>query len=1117
MNDRAPQGSIRKVLDRHHRVVRRAHAWYAGVRGAALAAVPLTLATLAGVLATLGVGAAWLRVTFLGAALLFVLVWAVRRFLRRAPRYDVFLEAAEKHFPELRSWLRNAVDFDAASGEARGTSTQLADAVLDETARRVDRLPFAGLRPAIRPGRPAAVVLGCLAVLAVAAVIAPQRFERSWRTLWNPELAAPPVTLSVEPGSVKVTPGASLAVYARVNGSDRRPRLSRTHGTAVEGVADGQSAAGRLWRFDLAQLTREEDYSVRVASTESPRYHIAMAGEPVPVSFEVEYQAPAYARLPVQRGSALRGDLAALRGSRARVAVTFDRDLQSLEATTGAGAPAAWSALTARRWQGELPVTANGEYELHAVANQGEGRFRYRISALGDAPPVLAVRVPTGDVDLPAGQQIPVELVGQDDLGLTELRLEFRRDPSEPWAEVPLAGFPARPREAEVRARWDASPLGLLPGQSAVFRFVLFDDNAIGGRGRAESPTFELRFPSLAELYDDIDQSQGRVQKSLEKVADQSRELQKSLDQLSRQRPQRAAPQQPAFERSEELKSSLERQQELAKQLEDASHELRESMAKAEERDAFNEELAERLREMAQLMDQVQSKEFRDAMKRMQEALEKMDRQALENQLPQWRQENQEMIKNLERTIELLKQLREEEQLQALAQRAEELKAMQDQLNREHEAREQAAKNTPEDAKGQDSSKESEEAGKLAERQEEAARETEQLAKDVEQQAGESGEGGSEQEMKETAEQLEQEAAQPQHESAESARKQEASNALQKGQQASKGLQKAAQRMRSLTAQSQAQRQQLDTAAIRRAAQDLVSLQRESEENLKDQQAMSQRANRQTDLSEGVARVADSLTTLSESNPFLSPELGEALGRAMNQLSQSGKDFGAGNRARGDQLGQEAGSALNQAVLELRAAEQSMCKMPGQGEGQQQGTGQRMADVGQQQQQLNQRSRSLAQRLSQQMRLSAGDQSELERLAQEQSRLREQLQQIQRDDQERRELLGRLDAAEREMKEVEEALRQGSIGGDLEEKQTRILSRLLDAQRSVNRRDFDPERESRSGEEFTRTSAPEIPEELLRESDRLRLDLLRAESDRYPAQYRSYIEAYLRSLNGTRR
>jgi septal ring factor EnvC (AmiA/AmiB activator) len=172
--------------------------------------------------------------------------------------------------------------------------------------------------------------------------------------------------------------------------------------------------------------------------------------------------------------------------------------------------------------------------------------------------------------------------------------------------------------------------------------------------------------------------------------------------------------------------------------------------------------------------------------------------------------------------------------------------------------------------------------------------------------------------------------------------------------------------------------------------------------------------------------------------------------------------------------------------------------------------------MGQQQSQLNQETRNLGQRLSQQMRLSAGDQDQVRRLAERQRELRQQLEQIQKDDQTKHELLGRLDAAKRDMEDAEEALREGSVGGDLEQKQERILSRLLDAQRSVNRRDYDPKRESRPGEDIARASAPELPADMLRETDRLRLDMLKAESDRYPAQYRAYIEAYLRSLNQQR-
>jgi DNA repair exonuclease SbcCD ATPase subunit len=310
-----------------------------------------------------------------------------------------------------------------------------------------------------------------------------------------------------------------------------------------------------------------------------------------------------------------------------------------------------------------------------------------------------------------------------------------------------------------------------------------------------------------------------------------------------------------------------------------------------------------------------------------------------------------------------------------------------------------------------------------------------------------------------------------------------------------------------------------DLAAVRRAAQDLVSLQRAAEGNLDANIPGGQRADRQTDLSEGVARVADSLYTLAARTPFISPKLGEALGRAMESLSSSGKEMAGGNRQRGEESGRQGSEALNEAVLELRQSESSMCKMPGQGApgGSGKSMAERMGDMGERQGQLNRETKRIAQRLSEQMRLSSGDRAELERLSEEQARIRQQIGEMQSEEENRRTLLGRLDQAQREMKEVEEALREGNTDGELQQKQQRILSRMLDAQRSVNRRDFDPDRESRPGEDLARSSPPEIPAERMRESDRLRLDLLKAEADRYPAQYRALIETYFRSLSGSGR
>jgi hypothetical protein len=1105
MTPREPSLPLRRLLLRLHASHRRALALRAGLRAAAAGVVIITVAVLLGVPWAGGEAFAWVRAALVVLSVAVALVVAIQWFHARSPRFDALLQALEHRFPDLRSWLRNSLDFERTP-PAHG-STELAHAVSVETARRVERLPLATTTPRVEPRRPLLLLAATFGALIVLGLVFPQRTLRSWRTMIDPALAAPPVRLVVEPGSVRVSPGASLAVRARVWGSDRRPDLQRPGEPRVAPSPEGNGPSGeRLWRFDLSQLTRDQTYRVRVAQSQSPEYRISLAGDPTAVSFEIEYRAPGYARLPVQRGTATRGDLNALRGTRATIVATFDRDLTSLSAARpGAPEGAAWKSLTPRRWTGDVTITGDGEYELHAVAPSGESRFRYRVSALADAPPLLAVQLPTGDMDLPAGQQIPLEVMGQDDLGLSRLRMEYKKGDAETWNTVPLAAFRGQPREASLRTTWDASALGLLPGQTALLRFELEDNNVLNGPGRALSPTYELRFPGLTELYDQIDKDQGDVRQTLEKAAEQAKDVQKSLDQLARQ--PRGTTQQgaKAYERSEELKSALERQQQVGQKIDEAVEQLKETLEKASERDAFNEELMRRLHETSELMKQIQSPEFKDALQKMQEAIQRMDQQQLEQNLPDWRQQNKDMLQQLQRTIDMLKRMREEERLDALAKRAQELKDQQDALNHDMADKTNSGQNAEDKAHS------------LAERQQKAADKTDQLSQETRQLATDMDEQKEQDALQKAAEELEQNASPQQRSAAQSAQKKNSSQSQQSGQKASESLQKASESLSQMAAENQARRRELDLASIRRAAQDLTSLQRESERSLASDEPAHDRADRQTDLSEGVSRVADSLAILAKQQPFISPKLNESLGRAIQSLSESGRQMSTGNPTRGEQAGREGSQALNEAILELRISE-SECQGGGGKPGNKPSgqTSQAMGQMGQQQSQLNQDTRNLGQRLSQQMRLSAGDQDQVRRLAERQRELRQQLEQIQKDDQTKHELLGRLDAAKRDMEDAEEALREGSVGGDLEQKQERILSRLLDAQRSVNRRDYDPKRESRPGEDIARASAPELPADMLRETDRLRLDMLKAESDRYPAQYRAYIEAYLRSLNQQR-
>ena len=1106
MTSRQPATPLHRKLRSVHARVRGALVARHALRASAAAIVLLAFCVTAGLALPRTPATAWARLALFAGGAVLALSIAARAMMRDTPRWDPWLESLEARFENLKSWLRNALDLEAAPGAH--TSGELAGALRDEAVRRLATTPLEETVPRLAARTPVTAASAAMLSLTAAMLLAPQPTLDAWHTLWAPASAAPPVTLVVEPGSVTLVPGASFAVRARVEGSETAPRLTGD-GPSPPAVLESAAEGARKWRFDLPPVTRARDYAVKVAAVTSPRYHISLAGEPRPVSFSSTITAPAYARLPLQALSGTRGDLTALAGSRAAVEVTFDRDLESLTASVNGAPGTSFSELTPRRWRGSVAVSGDGAWELRARAATGEGRFRYKLSAIPDAPPVITVVLPTGDLDLPAGQMVPYDVLAQDDLGVSELRLEWHKDAGDPWHEQPLAGFRDEPREARATARWDASPLALLPGQSGVFRFVAFDNSRVGARGRAVSGEYRVRFPSLNDLYASLDQKQDNVAKALERAAEQTKELQKSLDKLQRQpqtqNPQ--SPQRPSFERAAEMKRAAERQEAVAKQVNDAAKEMRESLEQAAERQAFQEQLQKKLKEMSELLRDVQSQEFKDALKKMQEALQKLDRRAMEETLPQLQQQNKDMLQQLERSLELLKQLREEERLDALARRADELKAQQDALNLAHAEKSEAEKAPP-------SSEPQAEKSSLGDRQQQAAQDSRELAKSARDAAHESQQQDAQKRLQDAANELEQNAAEQQDLASQESRQGDSQGAKGAGQKASESLSRASQSMRQSAQQQQQEQDAKNLAAVRRASQDLVSLSRAAQENLDARTAASQAADAQTDLSEGVARVADSLAALSQQTPFLSNKVNAALGRAMQGLSQSGREMAQGGRERGEASGRGASASLNEAVKELRAAESSMCQQPGAGTGGKTSS-QRLGEVGERQSQLNRRSREMARKLSRQLAMTQGDEAEMRRLADEQRRIREQVEEVRRDEEARKSLLGRLDEAQKDMKKAEETIREGQLGDDLEQQQTQILSRLLDASRSIHRRDFDPEREARRGEDVAHLSPAALSKDLFRENDRLRQDLLKADADRVPSRYRTLIEAYLRALSAS--
>jgi hypothetical protein len=136
----------------------------------------------------------------------------------------------------------------------------------------------------------------------------------------------------------------------------------------------------------------------------------------------------------------------------------------------------------------------------------------------------------------------------------------------------------------------------------------------------------------------------------------------------------------------------------------------------------------------------------------------------------------------------------------------------------------------------------------------------------------------------------------------------------------------------------------------------------------------------------------------------------------------------------------------------------------------------------------------------------------MRRLAAEQNAIGKSLQELKQEFGDSRDILGRLDAINEDMEKVADALSEGEVGQETLERQLKIYSRMLDATRTLQRKDFTEQRRAKVGEDIIRNSPAALTGNHLQGGldieDRLRQFL----DENYPEEYEQHIKAYFKAL-----
>ncbi len=277
----------------------------------------------------------------------------------------------------------------------------------------------------------------------------PERFNAAATRILLPFSAVEPTyrtRLKVVPGDVTLERGSDLVVTISIEGEVPRHLLLITREEGVRMSTELRvppGAASVTHRLSNVRTTRS--YAVRGGDYVSPFYTITV---PLPAAirrFRTSFRYPAYTGLAARTQEGTSGDLEAVCGTTARLHLTTDRPLATLEllcsaAEQGSSAPVVRHELervSATEFTTEIEFKETQRYQVELVeqGREASGSRYYTLTALEDRPPdVQLFGLADGDSVTEETVQA-LQLTARDDFGLAEVGLFVRiREASDtPW------------------------------------------------------------------------------------------------------------------------------------------------------------------------------------------------------------------------------------------------------------------------------------------------------------------------------------------------------------------------------------------------------------------------------------------------------------------------------------------------------------------------------------------------------------------------------------------------------------------------------------------------------------------------------------------------------------
>ncbi|MBL0074237.1 MAG: hypothetical protein IPP34_21570 [Bacteroidetes bacterium] len=509
------------------------------------------------------------------------------------------------------------------------------------------------------------------------------------------------------------------------------------------------------------------------------------------------------------------------------------------------------------------------------------------------------------------------------------------------------------------------------------------------------------------------------------------------------------------------------------------------------------------------------SEEMKQLMRDLEKLLQQLNKDQVKDMVEKMKLDNKDLEKQLDRTLELFKQLEVEQKLKEAISKLDELAKEQNKLAEKSE--EAKTDNKELEKKQDDINKEFEklkEDVKSLEKKNEELEYPQELPK-------------SEEEMKDIEEQMEQ----SKQELGDNKKK----NAAKSQKSAAEKMEKLSEKMKQQQEQAEEESAEEDMNALRALLENLIRFSFNQESLMEELKTMdvnnpryTKMAQKQRELKDDAKVLEDSLFALSKRVPQISSLVNTEIASINENISQTIAHLQDRYvpQARSEQ--QYVMTSVNNLALLLTEAFDQMqqqmkqqkeqkgssgnCKKPGKGKPSP--SAQKMRQM---QQQLNEQMKALKEKMDGkqkgegQGKKPGGMSEELARMAAQQEALRNELQQMSNEEnKDGQGSMGNLDKVAKQMEETEKDIVNRKITAETLRRQEEILTRLLESEKAEREREQDEKRQSNEGNDAIFRNPGQFEE--YKKLKMKELELLKTIPPGFNAFYKNLVNYYFQAL-----